>query len=40
MNTVRLYDEFRGTLTPDLDMAGTKSAIEEYNSIKAGKKSA
>jgi glyoxylase-like metal-dependent hydrolase (beta-lactamase superfamily II) len=41
MNTVRLYDEFKGTLTPDIDMAGTKSAIEEYNSIKAGgKKSA
>jgi len=41
MNTVRLYDEFKGTLTPDIDMVGTKSAIEEYNSIKAGgKKSA
>jgi glyoxylase-like metal-dependent hydrolase (beta-lactamase superfamily II) len=40
MNTVRLYDEFKGTLTPDIDMTGTKSAIEEYNSIKAGKKSA
>ena len=41
MNTVRLYDEFKGTLTPDIDMEGTKRAIEEYNSIKArGKKSA
>jgi len=39
MNTVRLYDEFKGTLTPDIDVAGTKQAILEYNSIKAGKKS-
>lgn len=38
MNTVRLYDEFKGALTPDLDMEGTKQAILEYNSIKAGKK--
>jgi cyclase len=40
MNTVRLYDEFKGTLTPDIDNAGTKQAIEEYNSIRAGKKPA
>jgi cyclase len=41
MNTVRLYDEFKGTLTPDIDMAGTKQAIEEFNSIRSrGKKSA
>jgi glyoxylase-like metal-dependent hydrolase (beta-lactamase superfamily II) len=40
MNTVRLYDEFKGTLTPDIDMEGTKQAILEYNAIKAGKKSA
>jgi len=40
MNTVRLYDEFKGTLTPDMDNAGTKQAIEEYNSIRAGKKPA
>ena len=41
MNTVRLYDEFKGTLTPDIDVEGTKQAILEYNSIKAGgKKSA
>jgi len=40
MNTVRLYDEFKGTLTPDIDVDGTKQAILEYNSIKAGKKSA
>ena len=37
MNTVRLYDEFKGTLTPDVDSDGTKHAIEEYNSTKAGK---
>jgi cyclase len=35
MNTVRLYDEFKGTLTPDIDVEGTKQAILEYNSIKA-----
>ena len=41
MNTVRLYDEFKGTLTPDIDVEGTKQAIQEFNSIKAaGKKSA
>ncbi len=41
MNTVRMYDEFKGTLTPDIDVDGTKQAILEYNSIKAGgKKSA
>jgi cyclase len=39
MNTVRLYDEFKGTLTPDIDVEGTKQAILEYNSIKVGKKS-
>jgi len=38
MNTVRLYDEFKGTLSPDIDVEGTKQAILEYNSIKAGKK--
>ena len=37
MNTVRLFDEFKGTLTPDIDVDGTKQAIEEYNSIKAKK---
>ena len=35
MNTVRLYDEFKGTLTPDIDVEGMKQAILEYNSIKA-----
>lgn len=39
MNTVRLFDEFKGTLTPDIDVEGTKQAILEYNSIKASKKS-
>ena len=38
MNTVRLYDEFKGTLTSDIDVEGTKQAILEFNSIKAGKK--
>ncbi len=37
MNTVRLYDEFKGSLTPDMDLEGTKQAILEYNAIK-GKK--
>jgi cyclase len=37
MNTVRLYAEFKGTLTPDLDIQGTKEAIVEYNAIKAKK---
>jgi cyclase len=41
MNTVRLYDEFKGTLKPEIDVEGTKQAILEYNAIKAGgKKSA
>jgi cyclase len=40
MNTVRLYDEFKGTLTPDIDVEGTKQAIVEYNAIKAGGKKA
>ena len=40
MNTMRLYDEFKGTLTPDIDVEGTKQAILDYNAIKAGKKSA
>lgn len=38
MNTVRLYDEFKGTLKPDVDTEGTKQAIAEYDAIKAGKK--
>jgi cyclase len=39
MNTMRLYHEFNDTLTPDIDVEGTKQAILEYNSIKARKKS-
>jgi cyclase len=39
MNTTRLYHEFNDTLTPDIDVEGTKQAILEYNSIKARKKS-
>jgi len=39
MNTVRLYDEFKGTLTPDIDVEGTRQAILEFNTIKvSGKK--
>ena len=40
MNTVRLYDEFKGTLKPDVDSEGTKQAIAEYDALKAGKKDA
>jgi len=40
MNTVRLYDEFKGTLKPDVDTEGTKQAIAEYDALKAGKKNA
>lgn len=40
MNTVRLYDEFKGTLKPDVDTEGTKQAIAEYDSLKTGKKNA
>jgi cyclase len=34
MNTLRLYQEFAGTLTPDFDTEGMRVASEEYNSIK------
>jgi cyclase len=37
MNTVRLYHEFAGTLTPDVDVEGTRAAILEYNEVR-GKK--
>lgn len=40
MNTVRLYDEFKGTLKPDVDTEGTKQAIAEYDALKSGKKNA
>jgi cyclase len=34
-NTIRLYAEFNGTLTPDMDVAATNRAMEEYNAIAA-----
>jgi cyclase len=37
MNTVRLYNEFRGTGGPDYDLEGTRRATEEYNAILAGR---
>jgi cyclase len=36
MDTVRLYAEFAGTLTPDVDSQGIAAATQEYNAIKAG----
>jgi glyoxylase-like metal-dependent hydrolase (beta-lactamase superfamily II) len=35
MDTVRLYAEFGGTLTPDVDAEGNRTATAEYNAIKA-----
>lgn len=37
MNTVRLYNELRGTGGPDYDIAGTQKATEEYNQILAAR---
>jgi cyclase len=37
-NTVRLYAEFNGTLTPDMDVAATNHALEDYNAIKAARR--
>lgn len=37
-NTIRLYAEFNGTLTPDMDVAGTNRALEEYNAIKGARR--
>ena len=37
MNTVRLYNELRGTGGPDYDTAGTARATEEYNKILASR---
>jgi cyclase len=34
-NTVRLYAEFSGTLTPDMDVAGTDRAMADYTAIRA-----
>jgi cyclase len=35
INTVRLYDEFKDTLVPDVDVEGNRRAAEEYNAIKS-----
>ena len=35
MNTVRLYNEFKGTAVPDMDVEGTRQATAEYNAIKS-----
>jgi glyoxylase-like metal-dependent hydrolase (beta-lactamase superfamily II) len=32
-NTIRLYAEFNGTLTPDMDVGATNRAMEEYNAL-------
>ncbi len=40
MDTVRFYMEYDGTLVPDVNGDGIRKATEEYNSIKAGKKTA
>src|SRR5215510_8914442 len=37
MNTVRLYNEFRGTGGAAYDIAGTTKATEEYNQILAAR---
>lgn len=36
MNTVRLYDEFKGVITPDINYVSIKQAAAEYNAIKSG----
>jgi glyoxylase-like metal-dependent hydrolase (beta-lactamase superfamily II) len=39
MDVARLYDEFSGTLTPDVNGPGMRKATEDYNAIKnAGQK--
>jgi hypothetical protein len=38
MNTVRLYNELRGTGGPNYDIDGTRRATEEYNAILASRK--
>ena len=35
LNTLRLYAEFSGTITPEIDVAGTERAMADYNAIKA-----
>jgi cyclase len=34
MDTVRLYDEWNGTLIPDVDVGGIRDATAEYNEIR------
>ena len=34
MNTVRLYNEFKGTGGPDFDVEGTRRATDEYNALR------
>ena len=34
-NAVRLYAEFNGTLTPDIDTAAQNKAVDEYTALKA-----
>jgi hypothetical protein len=34
---VRLYAEFKDTITPDGDAEATRTANEEYNAVKAGR---
>jgi hypothetical protein len=39
MDVARFYDEFAGTLVPDVNAQGMRQATEEYNAIKkAGQK--
>jgi cyclase len=35
LNTLRLYAEFSGTITPEIDVAATDRAMKEYNAIKS-----
>jgi hypothetical protein len=37
MNTVRLYNEFKGTGGPNMDLEGTRRATDEYNAILAAR---
>jgi hypothetical protein len=37
MNTVRLYHEFDGSITPAFDVQGTQKAAEEAAAIKGTK---
>jgi hypothetical protein len=37
-NTLRIYAELSGTITPEIDQAGTDKAMAEYNAILAKKR--